>query len=249
LIYADPLPIPVDLGQHYDKPPEEYWHEHYFNEADHYFGSQIDTFFHLWNGSGYVQPTALDVGAGLGKAMRSMAQRGLDAFGLEPSETFHARALEMGVEPGRLQLSSIEEADYPSDRFDFVTFGAVLEHLYDPASAIERALAWTRERGLMHIEVPSARWLTSRLGNLAYRLQGLDYSANISPMHVPYHLYEFTLTSFQEHARRAGYEVADHRRMTGRTFLPARLDKLGARVMAATGTGMQLEVWLRKPAA
>jgi hypothetical protein len=37
--------------------------------------------------------------------------------------------------------------------------------------------------------------------------------------------------------------------MTGRTFLPARLDKLGARVMAATGTGMQLEVWLRKPAA
>lgn len=248
LVYCNPMPIPLEVAQHYGTPPEEYWRAEYFDPSDAHFHAQIDRFFDLWQGGS--SPRALDVGAGVGKTMASLLGRGFDAFGLEPSEPFYTRAIEhTGIEPARLQLSTLEDARYPAELFDLVTFGAVLEHLYDPASAIELALAWTAPNGLIHIEVPSARWLTSRLANLAYRLQGLDYSSNVSPMHVPYHLYEFTPDCFREHARRARYEVIGHRFFVGRTFLPRLFDAVGARLMRATNTGMQLEIWLRKPAA
>ncbi len=243
LIFSNPMPVPGSVAQHYGTPPEEYWAEAYFEESEGYFREQIETFFRLWRGSG--APVALDIGSGIGKALRALTQGGFDTFGLEPSEPFFNRARELpGIDADHLQLSSVEDAEYPADRFDLVTFSAVLEHLYDPATAIERALRWTRPDGLVHIEIPSARWLTSRLVNLAYRLQGLDYSSNISPMHVPFHLYEFTLESFRRHGSAAGYRLVDHRWYVSDTYLPPILDPIVTRVMEATNTGMQLEVWL-----
>lgn len=220
LVFSNPMPVPLEIAQHYGTPPDEYWREQYFDvDPEGYFVSQIERFRLLWGRSGH--PRALDIGAGIGKAMLSMDRAGFDAYGLEPSEPFHERAVsKAGIDPDRLQLASVETAAYPTHSFDFVSFGAVLEHLYDPAASIEKAFTWLAPGGLVHIEVPSSRWLTSRLGNLAYRLQGLDYSANISPMHVPYHLYEFTREAFEAHARRAGYRVAGHRFYVGETFLP-----------------------------
>jgi hypothetical protein len=94
-------------------------------------------------------------------------------------------------------------------------------------------------------EVPSSDWLTSRLVNLAYRAQGLDYVTNLSPMHPPFHLYEFTPRSFEAHAQRNGHTVALVQPMAGAdTFLPGP-DRLWRRLMLRTGTGMQLGVWLR----
>ena len=37
--------------------------------------------------------TALDIGAGLGKAMLSLENSGFDTFGLEPSIPFHEKAI------------------------------------------------------------------------------------------------------------------------------------------------------------
>jgi hypothetical protein len=73
-----------------------------------------------------------------------------------------------------------------------------------------------------------------------------DYVGNISPMHEPYHLYEFALKSFQAHARKHGYEVAFHEYFVCQTFLPRFADSLLRPLMRRTGTGMQLAVWLRK---
>jgi hypothetical protein len=66
-------------------------------------------------------------------------------------------------------------------------------------------------------------------------------------MHSPFHLYEFTIASFERHAERAGYELASHRRLVGATYMPRLLRRPVARLMQRTGTGMQLEVWLRRP--
>ena len=54
----------------------------------------------------------------------------------------------------------------------------MLEHLPDPAGQIERVMTWLAPGGLLHLEVPSSDWLTSRLVNFAYRVQGLDYVTN-----------------------------------------------------------------------
>lgn len=246
LVYSNPMPVPESMSQHYCIPPESYWVKEYFVLDDSYFGSQIDRFFMLHcRDADALQ--GLDIGAGVGKCMIALERRGITAFGIEPSEPFYDRAIEsMGIQPAKLQMASIEKAEYAENTFDFVTFGAVLEHLYDPSESIRTALKWTRPGGLIHIEVPSADWLTNKISNLVYFFQGLDYVANISPMHSPFHLYEFTRKSFVHHARLNEYDIAFSEIQVASTFLPKILDFVVKPIMSATNTGMQLEIWLRK---
>lgn len=249
LVYSNPLPVPTSMSQHYGVPPESYWSPTYFMVAADYFGGQIDTFFRYQVATeGTLH--ALDIGAGVGKCMSALTRRGFETYGLEPSEPFYRRAVEtMGIPSSRISNAPLEEASYSASMFDFVTFGAVLEHLYDPSGAILKALAWTKPGGLVHIEVPSSAWLTNKIANMVYALQGLDYVANISPMHTPYHLYEFGTQSFLLHAKKNGYSVAAMEILETRTYLPRILNPLVRPLMRATKTGMQLEVWLRKSSA
>jgi predicted SAM-dependent methyltransferase len=141
----------------------------------------------------------------------------------------------------------MEDVVYARESFDFITFGAVLEHLYDPAGSIEKAMQWLKPGGVMHIEVPSSRHLISRLINVYYTLIGTNYVTNLSPMHEPYHLFEFGLKSFEAHARRAGYTIRfyEYYPCTADPF-PKFLHPLLDYVMKKTNTGMQLAVWLKK---
>ncbi len=112
---------------------------------------------------------------------------------------------------------------------------------------IERALGWLRPGGIIHAEVPNARHLMARLINGWFRLIGTSFVTQISPMHAPYHLYEFTLDSFACHGARVGYGVAAHWvDVCSIRHVPAFTRPLFGRIMAATGTGMQLTVFLRK---
>jgi SAM-dependent methyltransferase len=247
LVFSNPMPVPQDIGQHYDVPVESYWARD-MTVTDAYFARQIELFRSLWREGGRGPAAALDIGAGVGLAMASLEKAGFDVFGLEPSAPFREAAVSRsGIPAERLSLNSVEEADYPDESFDFVTFGAVVEHLLDPAGCLERALRWTRPGGLIHAEVPSSDWLMARMLDLAYRVQGLDYTTHLSPMHSPFHLYEFTLACFERHGERAGYEIALHRRLVGKAYVPAPFRWPLAKAMARTGTGMQLEVWLRRP--
>lgn len=244
LVYSNPQPLPKDIGQHYDTPVEDYWKPEYFDEDPEDFRDQAAIFRGLWGETG--TPVALDIGAGLGKCVRSLLAQGFDAHGLEPSPAFRDAAIGRGgITADRITLGAIEDADLPAATFDFVTFGAVLEHIADPAGAIERALGWTKPGGLIHLEIPSSDWLTSKVINTVYRLQGLDYVTNLSPMHPPYHLYEFTAQSFEAHAARNGHSVALVRRLLGvDTFLPGP-NQVWHGLMARTGGEMLIEVWLR----
>lgn len=246
LIYCDPLPIPLDLQDHYGVPPEEYWKEEYFTLHDGYLKEELSVAKLLLPARG--QQRSLDVGAGIGKSMLAMAGAGFDAHGFEPSKPFYERAIKrMGIRPERLQLGRIEEVQYPSDHFDLISFGAVLEHLYDPSTAIVKAMGWLKPGGVVHVEVPSAHWLVNRILNLYYRLRGTDFVANLSPMHEPFHLYEFTLRAFQLHAQQHGYQIALHRFYVCQTFMPRILGAMLKPIMLRTDTGMQLSIWLRKP--
>lgn len=245
LIFSNPLPIPENINQHYGIPAEDYWTPQEFEIKDDFFQNYIDIFNKLYKKDGAKK--ALDIGAGLGKSMIALEKNGFDAYGIEPSEPFYTRAIEkMGISRERLKLTSLEDADYSAEEFDFVTFGAVLEHLYDPSSAIKKALSWLKPGGLVHILVPSSAWLTTRIYNLVYRIQGLDYVSNISPMHAPFHLYEFGLKSFEKHAAKFDYEIAHYKFEVCNTFLPRVFDPVIKPIMSKTDTGMELEIWLRR---
>ena len=137
LIYSNPQPIPFDIQDHYGAPPEDYWKPEYFIWTPNYFLHQIDETKKLLNFEQGM--TALDIGAGLGKAILSLEAAGFDTYGLEPSLEFHERAINnMKIDPNKLKLGAMEELEYDKSSFDFITFGAVFEHLYEPAKCLEK---------------------------------------------------------------------------------------------------------------
>jgi SAM-dependent methyltransferase len=246
LVYSSPLPIPFNIQDHYGVPPEDYWQPSYFEWKEGYFAGELEELKKLQR----LQPgmKALDVGAGLGKCMISMEKYGFDVYGFEPSEPFYERAVsQLGIDPKKLKLGMIEDVEYEENFFDFITFGAVLEHLYHPAEAIKKALQWLKPGGLIHIEVPSSNYLIPRLINGYYRLIGTTYVTNLSPMHVPFHLYEFDTKSFYRLGERLGFTVEHQQIATGEVMSgPKVVHPLLKKYMDKTGTGMQLIVWLKK---
>ena len=118
--------------------------------------------------------------------------------------------------------------------------------MYDPSNSLRKALGWLKSGGIIHAEIPSSNWLTNKIINFLYKIRGMDYVANISPMHTPYHLYEFDIKSFLKNAKINGYEVVQHQYYVCDTYLPSFLDFIVKPIMKATNTGMQLSIWLRK---
>lgn len=249
LLFPDPVPVPDRLEDHYGMPPETYWQGATLDPEPGTFRREIETVRQLLPGCQMIR--ALDIGMGVGKAARVMRDAGFDVSGLEPSRPFFERAIRyLGDDPVRFQHATFETARFPETSFNFVTFGAVLEHLHDPDAALVQALRWLQPGGIMHAEVPNATYLVARLLNLWFRFVGTTFVSNVSPMHPPFHITEFTERSFRLHGARRGYALVHSWLDVGRDpNLPAGLDPLLRTVMAHTGTGMQLTVFLRKHGA
>lgn len=247
LVYTNPQPVPNDIQDHYGVPPEDYWTPDYFRFDESYFASEIATTKQLLPFERGM--TALDVGAGIGKCMIALQNAGFESHGMEPGAAFYNKAIEeMGIESKRLQHAGIESADFPAASFDFVTFGAVLEHLTDPAASLRCALEWTKPGGLIHAEVPNSRWLIARLVNTYYAAMGNAYTAHLSPMHSPYHLFEFGEESFKHFAAANNVTIEKFVHTVCTLYhVPRALHSAARRLMDATNTGMQLTVWIRKP--
>jgi SAM-dependent methyltransferase len=246
LNFCQPLPVPRSIDDHYGLPAEDYWREEYFKKDPTYFAKQIGDAKRLLKFTPGMK--ALDIGAGVGKAMMALTMAGFAASGIEPSATFRKKAIERtGIDPQSIFEESIESASFPANHFDFITFGAVLEHLYDPAEAIRRAMAWLRPGGVMQMEVPSSRHLMPTFINAYFRLRGTNFVTNLSPMHPPYHLYAFTLDSFDKCASTSGFEVVhSYIDVASIRHVPRFLKPILRSWMNWRGTGMQLTVWIRK---
>ena len=245
LLFPNPLPVPELLSDHYGIPSEEYWTSDAHRWDPAYFAEEIATAKRLIDFRGGM--AALDIGTGLGKCMKSLTVAGFDAFGIEPSEPFRTRSIEhMKLDPDRVQLAALEEARFAPASFDFITFGAVLEHLYDPSAALKRALEWLRPGGVMQAEVPSSDHFVAKMLNVYYRIRGTNFVTNTSPMHSPFHIYEFTVDSFVRNGRRIGYDVIEHKHMVCAIYhVPKFLHRPLRAWMDKTRTGMQLTVWMR----
>lgn len=247
LVFPDPQPMPDSVLEHYDMPGADYWPDHRAEATvDHALTARFAALrarFALDR-----KPVALDIGVGAGFTARAMVDAGFDIQGCEPIPQFRELALRsLGLPAERIRLAGVESVEFPTAAFDLVNFGAVLEHLYDPGAALAKAVRWLRPGGLIVHEVPSSDWLVARLLNVWFRLRGTNYVTHASPMHAPFHLYEFTPHSFAAHGARSGYAVESVAREVGvDPHLPAALQRLLRPIMAATGTGLTLHMVLRK---
>ncbi|RBP07345.1 methyltransferase family protein [Roseiarcus fermentans] len=246
LVYSDPQPQPRSVQDHYGIPPETYWRSITSEVPESYFASQIaiaKRLVHFTSGM-----SALDIGVGLGNATVQLSRAGFHVHGVEPSTPFRSFALERtGLSADRIRNASIETAEFQPSSFDFITFGAVLEHLYDPAGCLARAMRWLKPDGILHVEVPSSDHLISKLINLYFKAAGSSFVTNLSPMHSPFHLYEFTRSSFVLNGAGAGYEVVESAIDVCSIYhFPRWSHGLLRKIMVSSDTGMQLTVWLKK---
>ena len=246
LIFSNPLPIPNNIQDHYEINPDDYWSEDYFIWNPEYFSYEINELKELMPVKEGMK--ALDIGAGIGKVMKSLELSGFEPYGLEPSKAFYQHAIEkMNINAESLKFGKIEDLDYEKDKFNFISFGAVFEHLYEPSKCLYKALKWLKKDGIIHIEVPSSNWLMSKIMNSYYKLLGLNYVTNLSPMHSPFHLYEFDIKSFEELGKKLNFSVIKSRVNVGSIYyLPKFIHPLLKRYMKKTSKGMQLTVYLKK---
>tara|TARA_B100000963_G_C22514348_1_gene619918 strand:+ start:234 stop:1103 length:870 start_codon:yes stop_codon:yes gene_type:complete len=246
LIFSNPRPIPASINDHYNINPDKYWKKEYFNVDENYFLHEIKLakeFLNFKNGM-----KALDIGGGIGKANLALTSSGFNTTSIEPSKTFRKLAIEkFNIPENKYLLHSIETADFENNYFDFITFGAVLEHLNDPSYSIIKSMKWLKKGGIVQIEVPSSKHLIAKIYNLFFKLRSTNYVTNLSPMHEPYHLYEFDLKSFEEHSKRNGYEIVHYEYFICSIYnIPTLFHPVLSWIMKITNTGMQLSIWLKK---
>ena len=250
LIYSNPQPVPYDLGMHYDMPVTEYYTTDFLEmeEKSLYYKGQLDfvSIFRQHHRSD-TRPTVLDIGAGIGHSLLPFKKAGFDIYGLEPSTPFYKKSEQfLGEDFRNMQNVAFEDARYTDGQFDFIYSFNVLEHVYDPNQMITQALKWMKPGGLLGLIMPSSAWLTSKIINSYFWLTGSEMITNISPMHYPFHLYEFGKKSFYENARINNYKVLKANVVTTSTHLPKILDPILLPIMRATETGLRLEVVLQK---
>lgn len=245
LIFSNPQPIPNSINDHYDMDPNSYWSSEYFEVSPDFFGTEIAAMKGILP---YQEnQKVLDIGVGIGKTLTALKSAGYQVSGIEPSRSFYQMAIDrMGISPSELKCASIEESEFQEEEFDIITFGAVLEHLYDPSDALSRAMKWLKPGGIIHAEIPHSRWLVSKLLNLYYFLRGTNFVTHLSPMHQPFHLYEFSEKSFVMNGKIHGYMVEKIDFYCGYLGLPVVIEKTLNLFMKIFNRELVMTVYLKK---
>jgi SAM-dependent methyltransferase len=135
----------------------------------------------------------LDVGAASGFFLNLARRRGYDTHGVEVSPYAAGLARSRGL---NVFTGMLETADYSPGFFDVMTMLDVIEHMVDPASAMERARLLLRAGGLLAINTPDS-------GSFLARTLGMQWHMVLPPEHVCL----FHRDSLRYLLEKAGFEV------------------------------------------
>jgi 2-polyprenyl-3-methyl-5-hydroxy-6-metoxy-1,4-benzoquinol methylase len=155
----------------------------------------------------------LDVGCHIGVFLEIAAERGWDAWGVEPSHWAAEQARRRGL---NVKTGTLSEAGFADHSFDVVTLWDVIEHLSDPRGELEKVNRVLKPGGLlcihtMDIESPLARLMGRRW-----------------PWFMEMHLYYFSRATLSAFLMKTGFQVI--RSQTQGRFL--RLGYLMSRLQA-----------------
>jgi len=199
-IYPRPMPVLIDTNRVYNNP-EEYFVS---NDPDE----------HLTNYSLLLQKLdkklgrkgkLLDVGSGRGELLYVAQKMGWAAEGVETSTEFTNYSIsKYNV---AVRNCSLESAEFSSEKFDVVTLGAVIEHLYHPEVILKEINRILKPGGILWIDAPNESSLYNIVGNLYFKMQSRDWVTHLSPTFPPYHVQGFTLNSMKTLLANTGYEI------------------------------------------
>src|SRR5207248_8628041 len=138
----------------------------------------------------HVPPgSLLDVGCWLGFLLDEARGRGWQAMGLEPSRFASSYARDrLGLD---VRTGDLFESDLPPGAFDAVVMADVIEHLPNPARALERIARALRPGGVLLLVLPDAGSRVARI------LGGRWWS--VIPTHVQYFTRRSLITLLGRH--------------------------------------------------
>jgi SAM-dependent methyltransferase len=135
----------------------------------------------------------LDIGCGRGFLVAGMARVGMEAEGLEPSESAAARAREAGL---NVTCGLLHEVGYPTRRFDAISIYHVLEHTEQPLEILRECRRILKPGGELVVGVPN-------FDSLVFALVKSTWTG----LQLPTHLQHFTPASIRMIAESAGFTV------------------------------------------
>lgn len=164
----------------------------------------------------------LDVGCSVGTLGQQIKNSlGAEVVGIETHEEM-ARLARTRID--KVIIGDVEEIDlaehFPSNYFDCIIFGDVLEHLRDPWKVLEHLTRYLVSDGIMIASIPNIRHYMTILqlacGYWPYRERGI---------HDKTHLRFFTLRSIQEMFQTAQLNVVSVKRKYRIVERPHRYNK------------------------
>jgi len=135
----------------------------------------------------------LDIGCGYGYFIKMMGNAGWAAVGIEPSSRTSGYAKDKGLS---VIETTIDDAEFPDESFDVVTAFYVLEHLFDPLSAVKKIFMLLKPGGLTVLRIPDTTPIVKFLTVL--RIKNTLYD-------LPFHLYDFSPKTIRMLFEKAGF--------------------------------------------
>ena len=200
LVYLCPRPGPDEIGQFYqaDYPcyqkavdDEKFWLMRAMRQRKWERRRQMVEKY-----SAARPGQILDVGSSTGLFLNEMKRAGWQARGVEPNQEaadYARQRFQLDVYTGFLQ-----QAQFPGQSFDVVTYWDVLEHTASPAGELQETERILKENGLLVINIPN--W-----NSLDRHLLG-PYWIGLDP---PRHFYVFPHHVLNAMLEKAGFEVID----------------------------------------
>jgi SAM-dependent methyltransferase len=175
LVYLNPRPGADEVGAYYTR---DYWVPAAGGEDERDLGAgfrrAVSRIVREYPGG-----KVLDVGCGAGRQASAMQRRGLVVSGVDPYQSACAAAREQhGIEA---LCTTLQEAPFPDESFDALTFFDVLEHVHDPLGDLRKALALLRPGGTVVVKAPNIEALQARLLGKWWYLEVPRHLTHFSP--------------------------------------------------------------------
>ena len=175
------------------------------------------------NGSG--PPRLLDVGCGYGGFVSLMRDRGWDAEGVDPSPMTVAAASARGIP---VRLGTLDEFSRSGAAYRAITMFYVLEHLFDPISALRKVFALLDPGGVLLVRVPDTTPIVRLLS---------PFGLGDGLYDPPFHLFDFPPRVLAMMLAGAGFVKI--RTFPGRNTIPPRIGpRLATMLFGALARGL-----------
>ncbi len=213
LVFTNPQPDKGLIEDHYQEDYYKEWLEKQMKRRIPMWRKRLKELL-KFRQKGYL----LDVGFGSGTFLRLAKEHGFQVTGTEISK-YACRYVKdtYGIEVFR---GDLEEARFPSSRFDVVTLWHALEHLPDPKAALKEIHRILKKDGLLVVAVPNLNnFITRILYFLAKGKRLKLFSINAKELH----LWHFSPRSLSRLLKEAGYVVLDTKLDLAQIELPKKI--------------------------